>query len=139
MPSHARKDIVRDGEIAVYHTWSRCVQRAWLCGQDPLTGRDYSHRREWIESLLEYQAGVFAIDVGGYHILGNHKHALSRTRPDVAAHWSPEEVAWRWKSAWPTWRHGRWIAEPIDEAIAELTADPSYAAHQKRPGFAQIN
>lgn len=124
MPSHARKDIVQDGEIAVYHTWSRCVQRAWLCGRDPFTGRDYSHRREWNEALLEYQSGVFAVDVGGYQILGNHQHALCRTRPDIAALWSDEELAWRWKSAWPSWRDGQWTAEPTDEEIAELIADP---------------
>ena len=71
MPSHARRDIVRNGEIAVYHTWSRCVQRAWLCGEDPLTGFDYNHRREWIESLLEHQASLLAVDVGGFHLLGS--------------------------------------------------------------------
>ena len=39
MPGCAQNQIVREGEIAVYHTWSRCVQRAYLCGDDPLTKR----------------------------------------------------------------------------------------------------
>ena len=66
MPANARKDIVREGEIGTYHCWSRCVQRAFLCGYDPVTERDFDYRRGWIEDLLAYLARVFAIDVGNY-------------------------------------------------------------------------
>ena len=54
MPAHARKDIVREGEVATYHCWSRCVQKAFLCGYDPETGRDFHYRCGWIEDLLAY-------------------------------------------------------------------------------------
>jgi len=67
-PANARKDIVREGEIGTYHCWSRCVQRAFLCGYDPVTERDFDYRRGWIESLLAYLAGVFALDVGNFNI-----------------------------------------------------------------------
>mgnify|MGYP006174170977 CR=1 FL=1 len=40
MPGHARKDIVRKGEIGTYHTWSRCVQQGYLCGKDLTTNID---------------------------------------------------------------------------------------------------
>ena len=99
MPGHARKDIVREGEIGTYHCWSRCVQRAFLCGYDPVTQRDFDYRRGWIEDLLAYQARVFAIDVGNFNVLSNHHHSLCRTRPDLAARWPAEEVALRWKLA----------------------------------------
>ena len=72
MPANARKDIVREGEIGTYHCWSRCVQRAFLCGYDPVTERDFDYRRGWIEDLLAYLAGVFAIDVGNFNVLSNH-------------------------------------------------------------------
>ena len=85
MPSHARSEIVREGEIGIYHTWSRCVQRAFLCGSDPVTGIDFDYRRVWIKSLLQYQASVFAVEVGNYNILSNHQHLIVRTRPDIAA------------------------------------------------------
>ncbi|MCP5109515.1 MAG: hypothetical protein GY953_01630, partial [bacterium] len=120
MPARPRKDTVNPDAIEVHHVWSRCVQQAWLCGIDPLTGIDYSHRKIWTESLLEYQASVFAIDVGGHHILSNHLHGLLRTRPDIAQRWHAEEVAWRWRMAWPSYKDGQWVREPSDEEVHEL-------------------
>jgi hypothetical protein len=132
MPGHARKDLVREGEIGTYHCWSRCVQRAFLCGYDPVTARDFDYRRGWIESLLAYLAGVFALDVGNYNILANHLHALLRTRPDVAALWSPEEVALRWKLAWPELRDGQWVREPTDAEVAALLGQPGRIEQLRR-------
>ena len=64
MAGYARRETVREGEIGVYRAWSRCVQRAFLCGLDPLTGDNYDYRRNWIERLLEYLAGVFCFLIG---------------------------------------------------------------------------
>jgi len=83
MASRARSAVVRNGVVATYHTWSRCVQRMYLLGRDPQTGVDYSDRREIFEQLIRYQAGVFAVDVGNYSILSNHAHWILRTRPDL--------------------------------------------------------
>ena len=85
MPGYARSEIVREGEIGIYHTWSRCVQKAFLCGWDPESNMDFDHRRDWIKSLLKYQASVFAVDLGNYSILSNQQHLIVRTRPDIAA------------------------------------------------------
>ena len=120
MASRARRDIVREGEVACYHVWSRCVQSCWLCGRDPQTGIDYSHRKEWIEKLLKYQTSVFAVDLGAYHILNNHFHLIPCTRPDVAATWSHEEIAWRWKMAWPQWKDGQWSRSPSDQEMQKV-------------------
>ena len=132
MPSYPRSHYVKQGEIATYHAWSRCVQRAFLCGIDPVTKKNYDHRRAWIEGLIEYQASIFAVDVGNYNILSNHHHLLVRTRPDISLTWSDEEVAWRWKAAWPKWTGDHWEAQPQDEDIRRLLAEPKRLAAARR-------
>ena len=47
-----RSRYVKDGEEGVYHCFSRCVRRAFLCGFDKVTGRDFSHRKAWVVDKL---------------------------------------------------------------------------------------
>ena len=46
MPGYARSQIVDASEVGIYHCVSRCVRRAFLCGEDALTGRNFDHKRE---------------------------------------------------------------------------------------------
>jgi hypothetical protein len=72
MPAYARREIVDNTEVGIYHCVSRCVRRAFLCGEDALTGRNFDHRKDWIRNRLEELAGAFAIDVLGFAVLSNH-------------------------------------------------------------------
>ena len=96
MPTYARRQIVVEDQVGVYHCIARCVRRAFLCGLDPYTGQDYSHRKEWILDRLRELAGLFAIEVCGYSVMSNHLHLVLRIRPDIAGQWSADEIALRW-------------------------------------------
>jgi putative transposase len=93
-----RSTYVKDGKEGVYHCFTRCVRRAFLCGFDLVTQGDYSHRKTWIVDRLRYLAGIFAIEVCAYAVMENHYHTVLRTRPDIVATWSDREVAIRWLS-----------------------------------------
>jgi hypothetical protein len=87
--------LVDPTEVGVYHVWGRCVRRAWLCGDDPYSGIDYSERRQWIRQLQENLAALFAIEVEFHAEMSNHLHLVLRTRPDIVAAWNDEVVVRR--------------------------------------------
>jgi hypothetical protein len=79
-----------------YHVISRCVRRAFLCGEDLATGRNFEHRRGWIVARMEQLAGVFAVDVAAYAVMSNHFHQVVRVDAERARAWSHDEVLRRW-------------------------------------------
>jgi len=115
-----RSKYVQDGQEGVYHCFSRCVRRAFLYGFDPLTRRDFSHRKAWLVDRLRYLAAVFAIEVCAYAVLENHYHIILRTRPDIVALWSDREVATRWLILFP--RHRDLSDNPLPPAEKEICA-----------------
>lgn len=133
MPSYARKDIVAEGEVGIYHCVNRCVRRAWLCGKDPVTGRSFEHRKQWIRDRLEELAAVFGLDVLGFAVMSNHIHVVLRTRPDVVETWSDEDVARRWWRLFPKRRSEDGNpAEPSKYELRMLTASEDALEERRR-------
>ena len=94
-----------------------------LCGRDPLTGRDYSHRRAWIENRLLELADLFTVHVCSYAVMSNHYHATAVYTPNDRFDLTPEQVARRWLTLYPPKR-----AEDLEAAIANLLDDPQRLA-----------
>ena len=78
-----------------YHCISRCVRRAFLCGEN------HAHRKQWIENQLKELVGIFAIECAGFSVMDNHLHLLLRIDSRKAEVWSGEDVARRWFALFP--------------------------------------
>ena len=58
-----RKQQISLADTPYYHCVARCVRRAFLCGEDKLSGQSYEHRRGWVEDKLHCLTQVFAIEL----------------------------------------------------------------------------
>ena len=96
--TQARSSLVCLADTPYYHITTRCVRRAFLCGNDPFSGRNYEHRREWIRERLSYLESVFAIDIAAYAVMSNHCHIVVRLNDPACLNWDDNEVVSRWQS-----------------------------------------
>jgi hypothetical protein len=124
-----RSKYVKEGQQGVYHCFSRCVRRAFLCGYDALTQRDFSHRKTLLVDRLRHLAAIFAIEVCAYAVMENHYHTILRTRPDIVASWSDWEVAIRWLTLFPLKNAP---IPPTDEQIRALADCPERIAELRK-------
>ena len=122
-----------DEEVACsYHLTSRCVRRAWLCGQDPDSGRDYSYRKTWLVDRMKLLARYFAVEIYGYAVMNNHFHIVLHYDPKECESWSEEEVASRWVDAFPPGGPDGMAPEAKTEARELLLSDPERLERVRR-------
>lgn len=97
------RSIIVDLETtSYYHVMSKCVRGSFLCGIDPKTQEDYSHRKQWIEDRIKQLAYAFAIQVASYVVMSNHFHLVLFVDEELGKSLTNEEVLERWKSIFPT-------------------------------------
>jgi hypothetical protein len=114
----ARVEVFAAEEIAIVHVMNRTVRRCFLFGEDPVSGKNYDHRKVWIDQQLVHQARYFGIDLLCQAIMSNHFHLVLRSRPDVVKEWSDEDVARRWLMLCPERRDEK--RQPLEPSESEL-------------------
>jgi len=125
----ARVELFAADEVAVVRVMNRVVRRCFLLGDDAVTGKNYDHRKQWIENELQKLAGAMGIDLLGSSILSNHFHLILRSRPDVVALWDDTEVARGWLLARPRRKNENGsAAEPIECELNSIRHDPDRLA-----------
>jgi len=85
-----------------YHVTTRCVRRAFICGYDSLSKRDFTHRKQWIEDRLLFLVQVFCIDMAAYAVMSNHYHVVLKINLDEALLLDDAAVIDRWTTLYPT-------------------------------------
>ena len=117
-----RRRLMNPALSEVFHCTSRCVRRAFLCGWDPASGRDFEHRRLWIDERISELALYFGISVISSSVMSNHFHIVLRTEPQWVASLSDAEVARRWLCLFPG-PGGRRGHPPEAQAVEDLCLD----------------
>ncbi|MCG8315177.1 MAG: transposase [Pseudomonadales bacterium] len=92
-----RSNLISLQDTPYYHCISRCVRRAYLCGQDFYSGQSYEHRREWITDRLSVLANMFCIEICAYAVMSNHYHLVLRVDRDAVIQLTDDEVIERWQ------------------------------------------
>ena len=86
---------VAEGEAGCYHLISRCVRRAFLCGDLA------EHRRAWLSEGIAEQAQCFSLEILAFSVMANHLHVVVKVDPLASALWSDREVVERWARLFP--------------------------------------
>lgn len=129
----SRAESCPEDEVNVVHCINRCVRRGFLCGNDVVTGKNYEHRREWIQRRFEFLAEHMAVEVLGFAVLSNHFHIVLRNRPDVVSDWSDDEVVRRWWNLCPGRRNeDKSPAEPTKLELKALKGDKDKLAEYRK-------
>jgi REP element-mobilizing transposase RayT len=119
-----RAEVIDPNEVTIVHVINRTVRRSFLLGDDPFSGKNFDHRKVWIEEMLEHFAAYFGIDLLAYSLLSNHYHLILRTRPEMVASWDETEVARRWLMICPQRRCRGATPKPTEAELNSIRNCP---------------
>jgi len=94
--TQSRQSQVSLSDTPYYHCISRCVRRAYLCGEDNYTKKSFEHRRQWVIERMHHLASIFSIDICAYAVMSNHYHLVLHVDEKLNDMLTNEEVCQRW-------------------------------------------
>ncbi len=100
--TQSRKTQISLIDTPYYHCISRCVRRAFLCGNDRYSGQSFAHRRQWLVDRMHYLTTVFSINVCAYAVMSNHYHLVLHVDEQANKALSNEDVCARWSLLYST-------------------------------------
>jgi len=122
-----RETLVSIADTPYYHLISRCVRRTFLCGIDRETGKNYEHRRQWIEDRIRILSSLFAVDLCSYAVMSNHIHLVVKLCPEQSDYWTTDEILQRWTSLFKgpllvqKWLKGEILIAAEREIVLKIT------------------
>ena len=99
--TRARYQQVSLQDTPYYHCISRCVRRAYLCGDDPVSGKNFDHRKQWLVTHIKQLAAQFSVEICAYAVMSNHYHLVLYVNQAQAEAWTDDEVIKRWTALFP--------------------------------------
>ncbi len=94
--TQSRDSLISLVDTPYYHCISRCVRRAFLCGEDKYTGNSFEHRRQWMVDRVRFLTDVFSIEVCAYAIMSNHYHLVLFVNEAELESCSDADICERW-------------------------------------------
>ena len=118
-----RKRLISPQHTPYYHLVSRCVRRAFLCGEDHHTGKCYEHRRHWIANRIRLLSTLFAVDICSYAVMSNHYHLVVKL--GSTDQWSQSDIIQRWLTLFkgPLIVQNRMAGKPLTKAELDTVDD----------------
>jgi hypothetical protein len=124
--TQSRSSLISLDDTTYYHCISRCVRRAFLCGEDKYSGNSFEHRRQWMVERIRFLSNIFSIDVCSYAIMSNHYHLVLHANQADIASLSDKEICHRWLQLYSApplvarWMKGELTSEAESDAALEV-------------------
>jgi REP element-mobilizing transposase RayT len=131
--TQSRDSLISLVDTPYYHCISRCVRRAFLCGEDKYTGNSFEHRRQWMVDRVRFLTDVFSIEVCAYAIMSNHYHLVLFVNEAELVSCSDSDICERWGKIYSiSPLVSRWLKGELSSDIQSSEALKVIAEWRKR-------